>query len=229
MAETRDPNVIRAGIIDDHEAMRIGFVLSAARDSRNHAPRVTVEGLAPTVDAFLGAGAGICDVVALDMSLADGSRPADNVRRLVAAGYKVLVFTLGDDVRALQEALANGAMGISRKSEPIAETFSKLRRVAAGESIDSQEVAAAIETDTEFVEANLSEREAECLGLYAAGFSQYQVARRMNVAESTVKKYIDRIREKYEDAGRPAETKIDLYRRAVEDGILPPPLPRKKT
>lgn len=145
----------------------------------------------------------------------------------MAAGYKVLVFTLGDDVGALQEALANGAMGVSRKSEPTAETFSKLRRVAAGESIDSQEMAAAIETDTQFVEANLSEREAECLGLYAAGFSQYQVARRMNVVESTVKTYIDRIRESTR-ARAASGNKIDLYRRAVEDGILPPLLPLRK-
>ncbi|MBT2549603.1 hypothetical protein [Arthrobacter sp. ISL-65] len=50
----------------------------------------------------------------------------------------------------------------------------------------------------------------------------------MGVAESTVKKNIDRVREKYEAAGRPAGTKIDLYRRAVEDGILPPLLPLRK-
>ena len=223
-----DPNVIRAGIIDDHEAIRIGLAHAAVRESPTHQPVVSIKGVAATVDAFLGAGADICDVVALDLSLADGSQPGENVRRLVAAGYKVLIYTLGDDIRSLQLALASGAMGVSRKSEPMAETLSKLRRVAAGESIDNQELAAAIETDVGFVAANLSEREAECLGLYATGFSQYQVARRMNVASGTVKKYVDRIREKYEEAGRPAGTKIELYRRAVEDGVLPPLLPRRK-
>jgi DNA-binding NarL/FixJ family response regulator len=222
-----DSNVIRAGIIDDHEAIRIGLAQAAIRESPKHKPLVSVRGVAATVDAFLGAGADICDVVALDLSLADGSKPGDNVRRLVAAGYKVLIYTLGDDIRSLQLALASGAMGVSRKSEPMAETLSKLRRVAAGESIDNQELAAAIETDAGFA-ANLSEREAECLGLYATGFSQYQVARRMNVASGTVKKYIDRIREKYEEVGRPAGTKIELYRRAVEDGVLPPLLPGRK-
>lgn len=219
---------VRAGIIDDHEAVRIGFAASAARDARLNSPPVTVMGAAPTVTAFLDAGRNICDVVALDMSLADGSRPGENVARLAAAGYRVLIFTLGDNVGYLQEALANGAMGVSLKSEPVAETFSKLRRIAAGETIASQELAAAIEVDTDFVEANLSDRERECLGMYADGLGQYQVARRMNIAESTVKKNIDRIREKYEAAGRPASTKIDLYRRAVEDGILPPLLPLRK-
>ena len=152
---------VRAGIIDDHEAVRIGFAASAARDARLNSPPVTVMGAAPTVTAFLDAGRNICDVVALDMSLADGSRPGENVARLAAAGYRVLIFTLGDNVGYLQEALANGAMGVSLKSEPVAETFSKLRRIAAGATIASQELAAAIEVDTDFVEANLSDRERE--------------------------------------------------------------------
>jgi DNA-binding NarL/FixJ family response regulator len=219
---------VRAGIIDDHEAVRLGFAASAAREADGKTPYVRVIGGAPTVDAFLGAGRDICDVVALDLSLADGSQPGDNVSRLTAAGYKILVFTLGDNVGQIQDAIANGAMGVSLKSEPISETFAKLRRIALGETIDSQELAAAIEVDTDFVEANLSDRERECIALYAAGLGQYQVARRMGVAESTVKKNIDRIREKYEAAGRPATTKIDLYRRAVEDGILPPLLPLRK-
>lgn len=219
---------MRAGIIDDHEAVRVGFAVSANREAPGKTPHVAVIGTAPTVDAFLGAGAGICDVVALDLSLADGSRAGENVVRLTAAGYRVLVFTLGDNVPQIQDALANGAMGVSLKSEPISVTFAKLRRIAAGETIDSQELAAAIEVDIHFVEANLSDRERECIALYAAGLGQYQVARRMHIAESTVKKNIDRIREKYETAGRPATTKIDLYRRAVEDGILPPLLPLRK-
>ena len=33
--------------------------------------------------------------------------------------------------------------------------------------------------------------------------------------------YLDRIRVKYVEVGRPAPTKVDLLRRAVEDGILP--------
>ncbi|MFC9419824.1 response regulator, partial [Bacillus mobilis] len=169
---------VRAGIIDDHEAVRVGFALSAGREAATRTPRVTVLGAAPSVDAFLGAlgkASRPSDVVALDLSLADGSQPGGNVAKLTAAGYKVLVFTLGDNVGQIQDALANGAMGVSLKSEPIAETFAKLRRIAAGETIDSQELAAAIEVDSDFVAANLSDRERECIALYAAGLGQYQV------------------------------------------------------
>lgn len=49
------------------------------------------------------------------------------------------------------------------------------------------------------------------------------VARRLGVTEDTVRTYLLRARNKYSLAGRPANTKTDLYIRAVEDGILPAP------
>lgn len=217
---------VRACVIDDHDAVMVGLELAIHRDGKPHG--VTYAGKAPTVDAFLKAGRDICDVVALDLQLADGSRPGENTARLITAGYKVLAFTGGDNRTYVQEALANGALGVSLKSESLVETIAKLRRVAAGETIDNLELASAIDTDTEFVEANLSQRENECIALYATGYSQVQVARQLNIAASTVKENIDRARAKYVTAGRPAETKVDLYIRAVEDGILPPPAPIRK-
>lgn len=50
-----------------------------------------------------------------------------------------------------------------------------------------------------------------------------RVAHLTGLAGPTVKEYIDRIRAKYARVGRPAPTKVDLYRRAVEDGVLPGP------
>jgi hypothetical protein len=35
--------------------------------------------------------------------------------------------------------------------------------------------------------------------------------------------YVRRIRAKYAKIGRHAPSKVDLYKRAVEDGFLPPP------
>ncbi|WP_269046387.1 response regulator transcription factor [Paenarthrobacter sp. Z7-10] len=72
---------------------------------------------------------------------------------------------------------------------------------------------------------SLSPREAEALRLYASGFGQYQVARRMGISQASVKEHIDRVRAKYAHGGRPAPTKIDLFKRAIEDGLLPPVVP----
>jgi DNA-binding NarL/FixJ family response regulator len=46
------------------------------------------------------------------------------------------------------------------------------------------------------------------------------VARRMDVAPSTVKQYIDRVRDKYTAAGKLARTKTDLYRVARDEGLM---------
>jgi len=47
------------------------------------------------------------------------------------------------------------------------------------------------------------------------------VAGQLGIANSTAREYLDRVRVKYVEIGRPAPTKLDLLRRAVEDGILP--------
>jgi hypothetical protein len=39
----------------------------------------------------------------------------------------------------------------------------------------------------------------------------------------TLKTHLRRIRAKYAEVGRPAPTRRDLYVRAVEDGLVPPP------
>ena len=61
------------------------------------------------------------------------------------------------------------------------------------------------------------------LALYASGEKADRVARLTGLTTHTVNDYLGRIRAKYADAGRPANTKTDLYKRAVEDGWLPVP------
>jgi hypothetical protein len=43
----------------------------------------------------------------------------------------------------------------------------------------------------------------------------------MNVASSTVKEYLDRVRDKYTAVGIYARTKTQLYKQAREEGLLP--------
>jgi DNA-binding CsgD family transcriptional regulator len=71
---------------------------------------------------------------------------------------------------------------------------------------------------------DLAPRQREVMVAYAAGNELLPtVARRLGVDEETVKTHLRRIRRKYADVGRPAPTRRDLYVRAVEDGLLPPP------
>lgn len=211
--------LVRAGVVDDHEAVRIGFAAAAALDARSSNVPVVVVRAEESVSRLLTGADRMFDVVVLDMSLADGSTPGDNVRALRTAGYPVLVFSLGDNAMVLRDALAAGAAGVSRKSEDMRQTLDAVRQVADGGTIDNQELAIAIDGDAGFVRAHLSDRESETLRLYASGFTRSQIASRMNIKSNTVGTNIKRIREKYAAAGRYSPTKLELFHRATEDGI----------
>lgn len=211
---------IRVGVVDDNEVVRIGFSAAAAMDAKYAQIPIKVIAAAESVPKLLQSSANVFDVVVLDLHLADGSETGDNVRALIAAGYPVLVFSVADNTDAIRSALAAGASGIARKGDDIKQALAMVRLVAAGETIDSQELAIAISSDSGFVAAELSDRERETLKLYATGFTGVQIARRMNVSANTVGTNIKRIREKYAAAGRYAPTKLELYHRALEDGII---------
>lgn len=216
------PQIVVA-IIDDHEAIRVG--LSAALRAADRPLRVE-EGAA-TVPEFLAAARSPgADVVLLDLNLGDGSDPKDNAEALRAEGYRVLVYSIADNVRMLRRALAGGADGVCRKAEPIAETVEAIVSVAAGRQVISQEILAAIEGDAHYVAAALGPREREVLSLYAAGLEIPQIGRTLYITENSVKEYLKRIRAKYTQVDRPAASKLELFRRAVEDGIVPPVEPR---
>jgi DNA-binding CsgD family transcriptional regulator len=70
----------------------------------------------------------------------------------------------------------------------------------------------------------VSPRQRDVLAAYASGNDVLPVvARRRGMDEETLKTHLRRLRAKYRSAGRPAPTRRDLYVRAIEDGLLPPP------
>lgn len=86
----------------------------------------------------------------------------------------------------------------------------------------SQEILGAIESDTSYVAAQLGPREKQVLSLYVAGLEIPEVAGTLYITENSVKEYLKRIRVKYTQVNRPANNKLELFRRAIEDGIIPP-------
>ncbi|MGB7961626.1 MAG: response regulator transcription factor [Propionicimonas sp.] len=213
--------MIRVAVIDDHEAIRLG--VAAALEGSG---RVQVVAQDAWVTGFLGRGTA-ADVVLLDLQLADDSDPLDNTARLIAAGYIVLVYSVADNGRLLRRALAGGAAGVCRKADPIGETVASIEAVALGQVVLSQEVLSLIEGDATYVAARLGPREREVLALYAAGMDIPEVSRHLGIGENSVKEYLKRIRAKYSHLDRPASSKLDLFRRAVEDGIVPPVEPMR--
>lgn len=222
------PQPIRLGVVDDHEAIRIGVVGYALQEARVSAQPIRVTKDAATVDALIGAGAGVCEIVALDLSLADGSNTKMNVYRLRQHGCEVVIYSLADDPAALQDAMSAGAVGYVRKAEPMVKLMDMVRDIHAGRPIICREFAAVLDNDREFTRNSLTKQEQEAVGLYASGLNIAETAARMSCKSSTAKTYIDRAKVKYQAQDRPATQKVHLYKNAIEDGILPPVIPGSK-
>ncbi|WP_308493231.1 DNA-binding response regulator [Microbacterium terrisoli] len=211
----------RVALIDDHESVRLGLEAACAR-----AGSMDVVFSGSSVTAYLewrrASVAAPADVVVLDLTLGDGTTVTENVRHVAADGSSVIIHSVADRPAAVREALAAGAAGVISKASPIDEVIAAVAAVADGEPLNNVEWASAVDGDRAFADAQLSTREREVLRLYAAGLPLKVVADRLGIAYSTAKENITRVRVKYVDVGRPAPTKVDLLRRAVEDGILTP-------
>ncbi|KQZ84841.1 LuxR family transcriptional regulator [Microbacterium sp. Root166] len=209
----------RVALIDDHESVRLGLEAACARALTKE---VVFSG--SSVTEYLAwrasSGAPPADVAVLDLTLGDGTTVTENVRNLVSDGSSVIIHSVADRPAAVREALAAGAAGVVSKSSPIDDVIAAVRTVARGEPLNNVEWASAVEGDREFADAQLSAREREVLRLYATGLPLKVVADRLGVAYSTAKENITRVRVKYVEVGRPAPTKVDLLRRAMEDGIV---------
>ena len=208
-------------LIDDHESVRLGLEAACERDG---AQKVVFSG--STVGGYLEwrrtTGSAPAEVVVLDLTLGDGTTVTENVTALVDDGSSIVIHSVADRPAAVREALAAGAAGVVSKSSSLDEVLAAIGTVGRGDQLNNLEWASAVDGDHAFADAQLSAREREVLSLYATGLPLKAVAERLGVAYSTAKENITRVRTKYVDVGRPAPTKLDLLRRAVEDGFIDP-------
>ncbi|GAA4060455.1 response regulator transcription factor [Microbacterium laevaniformans] len=209
----------RVALIDDHESVRLGLEAACARAVTKE---VVFSG--SSVRAYLEwrrrSGSAPVDIVVLDLTLGDGTTVTENVTSIIADGSPVLIHSVADRPAAVREALAAGAAGVISKASRIDDVIAAIRTVARGEALDNVEWASAVDGDRAFADAQLSNRERDVLRLYAAGLPLKAVADRLGIAYSTAKENITRVRTKYVEVGRPAPTKVDLLRRAMEDGLM---------
>lgn len=157
-------------------------------------------------------------VIVVDINLGDRPLSVRSARELVSRGSALVAIGAHGHDPVTRRALAAGALGyLSRQDEP--EDFLE----AIGSALEGQRwVSPQLRKllGNSDGPPNLSEKEILALQLYAGGLKMEAVARRMQVAPSTAKEYIDRVRAKYATAGRPAPTKVDLYHVAKQDGFI---------
>ena len=204
----------RIALVEDHALVARGFeaLVAGAEDLELVASVATVgelESVAPSPR-----------LVVLDLRLADGSDPAVNVAAIHRLGAYVLIHTGAEDRALIQSAARSGALGLVRKSSDPAELLHAVRTAVRGDAVFNTDWAAAIDADASLSDARLSEREQQVLNMYASGETAASVAAALGTSRGTVADYVKAIRRKYEAVGRDASSRVDLYRRAVEDGLL---------
>lgn len=208
--------VTSVAVVDDDR-----MLLGGLRSWLAPAPGIDLVATAATVDELveLTGGGPPADVVLLDLLLKDGSEPAANIRRLRETGCRVLVISTVADRSRVIAAVAAGADGYLTKDHDLETLVTAVEEVAAGGTAHSAELAFAWAHDAAPDRPALSPKEREVLLGYASGLTLKTTARRAGISPHTAKYYLDRVKDKYQRAGRPAYTKIDLASRVREDRL----------
>ncbi|MGV9560225.1 response regulator [Streptomyces sp. NPDC003401] len=216
---------IRVLIADDQQMVRQGFTVLL--DTR---PDIEVVGQAVDgLDAVAQVAELSPDVVLMDIRMPElGGIEA--TRRITAAtpGIKVLVLTTFDLDEYVYEALRAGASGFLLKDASADQLAEAVRVVAAGDALLAPGITRRLIAEFSRLGGtprvplkervgDLTERETEVLALIAQGLSNAEIARRLVVAEQTVKTHVGRILVKL---GLRDRTQAAVF--AYESGLVRP-------
>jgi len=199
-------------VVDDHSLFRRGLVALLSQ----HADQVSVVGEAgDAVEAQRRAAELRPDLILLDNHL-PGVRGVDALPGLreAAPDSRVLMLTVSEDEADLAAALQRGAQGYVLKTIEADDLMQAIARCMRGESVVSPELTgklvAALRGATSVPAAPaaadpleaLSRRERETLRHLARGASNKEIARALDIAETTVKIHVQHILRKLELGSR---------------------------
>jgi two-component system nitrate/nitrite response regulator NarL len=208
--------LIRVVVVDDHTLFRRGLVSLLGADGRFE----VVAEAGDAAEAQQAAERTRPDVLLLDNHL-PGVAGVDALPALLRAlpGLRVLMLTMSEDHADIVAALSRGAAGYLLKTAEIDELGDAIVAALSGSASLSAPVAmklaagpaglgpmaAAVSSSTSVTEraptsnpdtdrlAQLSARERETLALLAEGCSNKLIARRLGIAEATVKIHVQNL------------------------------------
>jgi DNA-binding NarL/FixJ family response regulator len=178
-------------------------------------PDIRLAAVTTTVDDLLGITLSDHAVILLNPTLRADPDPAGNVRRLTGAGHAVLVIDASADPAMVARALAAGAHGYLTRDHDLVTLGNTVRAVASGATAWSIAPAAAGPSGSP--RPALSEREHRVLMAYVSGLTLDSAARQIGISPETAKTYLKRVKAKYQEAGLPVYTKLDLAEQVRAD------------
>ncbi|HLL56815.1 MAG TPA: response regulator transcription factor [Rubrobacteraceae bacterium] len=194
MEDHPSEGLIRVVLADDHTMFRQGIKEMLATDSGIEVVGEAENG-AEAVDLARKTSP---DVVILDVEMpVMGAREAMDLLLRISPPPRIVVVTMHDDPRLVRELLGRGASAYLVKSASLEELLTAVRAAAETPAephdenvvmVVPREVFERAERLTQ--EGGISARELEILLLAARGLSNRQIAARVNLAESTVKRHL---------------------------------------
>jgi len=205
---------VRVLVVDDHTLFRRGLISLLAGDARF----LVVAEAGDAGEAQRRAAEAQPDVILLDNHL-PGVNGVDALAGLreVAPLARVLMLTVSEDERDLAAALRGGARGYLLKTVDSDMLAASILRTMAGESVVSPEMTSKLVNAFQSLQADgrpappsadtdpihsLSPRERQILAQIARGASNKEIARALDIAETTVKIHVQHILRKLNLASR---------------------------
>jgi DNA-binding NarL/FixJ family response regulator len=211
-------------LVDDHAVVRTGlrFMLEAEPDL------VVLAEAATAAEAVEHVAELKPDLLLLDITMPGGGGIGALERlRQASPETRVLMLTMHDDPEYLRVALVSGAAGFVLKNAVSAELLTAIRTVHQGRTyVDPTLAGAALRGILAAAERagagdrptdRLSRREIEVLRQLALGYTNKEIANRLELSVKSVETYRARVSEKLGLSGR-----AELFRYALENGMILP-------
>ncbi len=189
---------IRIALVDDHALFRSGLKALLSRQSDFEIVGEAADGLE---------GVKLVEQVQPDLVLLDLDMPVMNGREALAQILEthpkvaVLMLTVSEDGEDLTECMRLGASGYLLKKIDADFLLQSVRRAVAGDNVISAEMTSALlmklREDKQVSQTpeidSLTPRERETLAWLTRGVSNKEIARELNLAESTVKVHVQSV------------------------------------
>jgi DNA-binding NarL/FixJ family response regulator len=210
MQKTVASTKIRILLVDDHMVLRMG-VMTAASDEPDMEVIADVDNGLQAIDAFRKHRP---DLVVLDLRM-PGLTGIETITRLREefGDVRIIVFSNFARGEEVYQALKAGASGFVVKEMAVDRLLDAIRRVHQGEQYVPTEVASRM---GERLLVQLSPRELEVLRLVANGFSNKEIAAKLNVVEGTIKIHMTNILSKLRAADRTQAIILALQRGIID-------------
>ena len=207
---------IKVILVDDHAVVRAGYKI-LLKDIDDIEVAAEAENGNEAIELIKN---NKYDVIVTDMSLPDiGGIELIKQIKTINSDFKILVFSMHEEIVYVEQALHSGAMGYMTKSADPQLLSKAIRQISKGKKyIDDelqQRMAYEGSRDKDSILSRLSTREFEIFCLLAEGLNTNEISKKLNISYKTSANYSTNIKSKLG-----ASTVADVARIAIRYNII---------